>query len=81
MDHNLWPGFHDGIAKRSAIEHIDNDAVNARGFKSTRSLGMARAAGDLVPGRQQERRQPTADSAAGAGKENPHAIISLRAIR
>jgi hypothetical protein len=52
MNDDLGPRFHDGVTKRSGIENIDDNAVNARGVELARSHGVAGAAGDLVPGRK-----------------------------
>jgi hypothetical protein len=79
MNDDLRPRVHDGVAKRSGIEHIDDNATNASGVELTCSLDTPRAAGDIVSRRKQERRQPPANRAARAREKYSHAITSRRA--
>src|SRR6266508_421949 len=76
MDHDLRLGGTHRRADRWRVEDVDHRGSDPGPLEFFRLLGRARGAGDLVPGAQEEWRQPPTDRTTGARKKYSHQRIT-----
>ncbi len=76
MDHDLRLGGTHRRADRWRVEDVDHRGSDPGTLEFFRLLGRARGAGDLVPGAQEEWRQPPTDRTTGARKKYSHQRIT-----
>ena len=72
MDDDAGLGGADRRGDRLRVENIEHGRDHPCPRKLACGLGRARRAGDVVPGAQEKRHQPSADGAAGAREEYSH---------